>query len=216
MISEDGVLLAVFYDVVRRDLVVYKQRCSRCSKCNCTLARMRQVSLRSRGLVDSWRCGCYLCFVLRCFQPVYHDVVRRDLVVYKQRCSRCSKCHCTLARMRQVSLRSRGLVDSWRCGCYLCFVLRCFQPVYHDVVRRDLVVYKQRCSRCSKCHCTLARMRQVSLRSHGLVDSWRCSITVSCGCYLCFMLRCFQLLVTQCTFLTADVDILENGRCHGS
>ena len=147
---------------------------------------------------------------------VFHDVVRRDLVVYKQRCSRCSKCNCTLARMRQVRLRSRGLVDSWRCGCYLCFVLRCFQPVYHDVVGRDLVVYKQRCSRCSKCHCTLARMRQVSLRSRGLVDSWRCSITVSCGCYLCFVLRCFQLLVTECTFLTADVDILEIGRCYGS
>ena len=88
--------------------------------------------------------------------------------------------------------------------------------VFHDVVRRDLVVYKQRCSRCSKCNCTLARMRQVSLRSRGLVDSWRCSITVSCGCYLCFVLRCFQLLVTECTFLTADVDILEIGRCYGS
>ena len=28
VISEDGVLFAVYHDVVRRDLVVYKQRCS--------------------------------------------------------------------------------------------------------------------------------------------------------------------------------------------
>ena len=109
--------------------------------------------------------------------------------------------------------RTRRFMEVWLLSL---FRAEMFPTCYHDVVRRDLVVYKQRCSRCSKCHCTLARMRQVSLRSRGLVDSWRCSITVSCGCYLCFMLRCFQLLVTQCTFLTAGVDILENGRCHGS
>ena len=39
--------------------------------------------------------------------------------------------------------------------------------------------------------------------------SWRRSITVSSGCYLCFVLMCFQLLLTECNFVTAGVNSVQ-------